>query len=292
MPFDKFSTEDVAQFCDDGARIDDRMIRTFAGATLRVVSFTPKAGTGNPVILFVAGWITQMIAWKAVLKDMTKDFKVIYVETREKISSLVEEPASYSIEALGSDIVAVVDILGLEDQSYVLFGSSLGATVIIECCHALRQKPFALALVSPNAVFRVPRTWKFIVKSFYPPLYTLIKPTVKWYLRTFRLDIKTDAAQYEKYSTALDAADPWKLKKAVLAVARYEIWSRLPHLNVPTLLIEASKDTLHEPENLRRIASMLPNVTVIDLETNALTHSERVVKEMKRFLTGIAGYSR
>jgi pimeloyl-ACP methyl ester carboxylesterase len=281
--------EDFSQFCDGGMTIDDRMIRTSTGATLRVITFEPKAEKRNPAILFVAGWITQMLAWKSVLKEMTKDFKVIYVETREKISSRVEKPAAYSIEAIGSDIISLVSLLGLQDRRYVLFGSSLGATVIIECFHALTRKPLALVLIGPNAVFRVPRTWKFIVKSFYPPLYALIRPSVKWYLKNFRLDVKADAAQYEKYSAALDSADPWKLKKAVLAVSRYEVWHRLPDLNVPTLLIEASKDLLHEPENLQRIASMIPNAAVIDMQTNATTHSATVVKEMRSFIAGISG---
>ncbi len=281
--------EDFSQFCSDGTAIDDRMICTDAGATLRVITFRPKVNKGNPAVLFVAGWITQMIAWKSVLKEMTKEYDVIYVETREKISSRVEKPADYSIEAIGSDIVSLVDLLNLQNHRYILFGSSLGATVIVECFQALPRKPLGLVLIGPNAVFRVPRTWKIIVKSFYPPLYALIRPSVKWYLKNFRLDVKTDVAQYEKYSAALDAADPWKLKKAVLAVSRYEIWPRLPSLNVPVLLIEASKDRLHEPENLRRIASMIPNGTVVDLETNATTHSARVVSEMKDFLNGMKG---
>jgi pimeloyl-ACP methyl ester carboxylesterase len=284
--------EDFSDFCEAGTAVDDRTIDTGAGATLRVVTFTPKADRGNPAVLFVAGWITQMVAWKSVLKEMTKDFKVVYVETREKKSSRVEKPAAYSIEAIGSDIVALVKILGLKENRYVLFGSSLGATVIVECFQALHPKPLALVLIGPNAVFRVPLTWKFIVKSFYPPLYALIRPSVKWYLRNYRLDTQTDAAQYEKYSAALDAADPWKLKKAVLAVARYKIWDRLPHLAAPTLLIEASKDVLHEPGNLRRIASTIPDAAVIDLETNAITHSARVVREMRNFLAGIRDSAR
>ncbi len=281
------SVEDLAQFCNDGASIEERMVLTGAGATLRVVTFTPESESGNPTVLFVAGWITQMIAWKAVLREMTKDFKVVYVETREKISSRVEEPAAFSIETIGSDIAALTEKLEVQDHRYILFGSSLGATVIIDCFQELRRKPLAVVLISPNAVFRVPITWKIIVKSFYPPLYALIKPSVKWYLKNFRLDVKTDAAQYEKYSAALDAADPWKLKKAVLAVARYEIWNRLPNLDIPALLIEATKDMLHEPDNLRRIETMIPHATVIDLGTNATTHSAQVVREMRNFLEGI-----
>ena len=116
--------------------------------------------------------------------------------------------------------------MGLSD--YVLFGSSLGATAIIDCYRSLKKKTsVAWFLSRPNAVFRVPRSWKVIVTLFYAPLYALIRPSVKWYLRTFRLNVQADAAQYEKYCEALDAADPRKLKKAVMSVWSYEVWGTL-----------------------------------------------------------------
>lgn len=277
--------EDFSQFCAEGVVVQDQMISVANGISLRVTTFIPPTDKGNPAVLFVAGWITQIVAWKTALREMTKDFIVIYVETREKSSSRIVSNADQSISAIGEDIVALVDKLHLRENRYVLFGSSLGATVIVECFHALVRKPRALVLISPNAVFRVPHIWKFIVQSFYPPLYALIRPSVKWYLKNFRLNVKIDAAQYNKYRAALDAADPWKLKKAVLAVASYEIWDRLESLSCPVLLIGASKDVLHEPDIFQRIASKILHATIIDLETNAKTHSEKVVEEFRSFLS-------
>jgi pimeloyl-ACP methyl ester carboxylesterase len=279
--------EDLSQFCAEGATVQDRMVEVSDGVALRIVTFLPPVDKGNPSVLFVAGWITQMVAWKIVLREMTKDFIVIYIETREKISSCLKNGLEFSIPAIAGDIVTLVDKLNLRENRYVCFGSSLGATVIVESFHALKHKPHALVLIGPNAVFRVPITWKIIVTLFYPPAYALVKPFAKWYLKNFRLDVKTDLAQYEKYCSAIDSADPWKLKKAVLAVAKYKIWHRLESLNCPTLLIDASKDLLHEPENLRKISSMLPQVTKINLETNQATHSEKVVEEFRRYLAGL-----
>ncbi len=277
--------EDLSQYCAEGATFQDRMVEITEGVNLRVVTFLPPVDVGNPSVLFIPGWITQMTAWQAVLNDISKDHIVFYVETREKISSLMKSDANYSVSAIADDIVKLVDKLHLRENRYVMFGSSLGATVIIESYRFLVKKPCALILIGPNAVFRVPLIWKIIVTLFYPPLYSLIKPTVKWYLKNFRLDVKSDQAQYEKYCSALDAADPWKLKKAVLAVAKYKIWDRLKFIDCPVLLVDASKDKLHEPENLRKISSLLPDVTKIDLETNQITHSEKVVEEFRRFIS-------
>ena len=218
---------------------------------------------------------------------MTNDFIVIYIETREKISSVVKGKTEYSVEAIGKDIIYLLEYFDLKKNEYLLFGSSLGATAVIDCCRFIKNDPRCLILVGPNAVFRVPEGWLAFVKIFYPPLYNYFKPVVKWYLKTFRHDVKSDRAQYEKYCDALDAGDPWKLKKALLALARYEIWDLLEHIFYPSLIVGASKDKLHEPENLKKIISKMPNARYIDMETNKNTHSKEVVNEIRKYLPNI-----
>jgi pimeloyl-ACP methyl ester carboxylesterase len=267
--------------------IEVHMVGVTEGVTIRTVTFTPRKETSNPIVVFVAGWITQITSWKSVLSEMMGDFKIIYIETREKISSRIQGKAGFGVTDIGKDVAALIDILKLKEKDYLLFGSSLGATAIIDCYRFIKHKPLALVLICPNAVFRVPATWKFIVKNFYPPLYNLIKPPVKWYLKNFRLDVKTDSEQYKKYCSNIDAADPWKLKPAVLAVSTYQVWDRLKEIDCPTLMVGASKDLLHEHENQKRMASMIQNVTIVDLETNANTHSKNVVGVMRKYLKQI-----
>jgi pimeloyl-ACP methyl ester carboxylesterase len=283
--------EDLTNFCSNGSTYEDCYVDVAAGVSLRVITFHPANEVGNPIVLFVAGWITQMSAWQSVLKEMTKDFRVVYIETREKISSRINRSDDFGVEAIGDDLVKLAGQLGLAEKRFVIFGSSLGATAVIDCYPKLKNKPAALILIGPNAEFRVPLTWKVIVTAFYPPLYNFIKPLVKWYLKTFRLNVGTDIEQYKKYSTALDAADPWKLKKAVLALAHYEVWDKLGALDVPTLLVGASEDALHEPDNLRMMADRIPTVVTIDLGTNKITHSERVVDETRKFISRLSAGS-
>jgi pimeloyl-ACP methyl ester carboxylesterase len=258
------------------------MIQLAPQVALRVITFTPPQPSPFPPIVFVAGWISLIRGWEKVLREMTKDFRVYYVETREKISSRISERQSFGVEDIGGDLVPLVRELRLTD--YVLFGSSLGATAIIDCYRGLNPKPMSLVLVAPNAVFRVPLSWKIIVTIFYARLYDLIRPSVKWYLRNFRLDVRTDAAQYEKYCEALDAAEPRKLKKAVMAVWSYEVWDKLAAVDCPVLIVNASRDKLHEPENLQRIAAGLGNAVEVDLGTNAQTHDKPLVEAMRTFL--------
>jgi pimeloyl-ACP methyl ester carboxylesterase len=276
--------DNLSEFCAPGASFKEEVIPTAPNVSLRVITFTPATKSNQPKIVFVAGWVSLIKGWKEVLQEMTGEFEVYYIETREKISSQVKGKVEYSVEAIGKDIVYIIGHLGLKSNEYVLFGSSLGATTIIDCYRFLPCHPLCLILIGPNAVFRVPQGWLAFVKIFYPPLYFSFRPVVKWYLKTFRLDVESDYEQYEKYCDALDAGDPWKLKKAVLTLSKYEIWDFLADIKSPALIVGASKDKLHEPENLKKIVSLLPNAEYIDLETNKQTHSRAMVHKMRNYL--------
>ncbi len=279
--------DNLSEFCAQGATYKEQMIPVAENVSLRVRTFTPSEDHNNTPVVLVAGWITLISAWKIVLREMTKDFTVYYIETREKISSQVTGKVEYGVEDIGRDIVALISHFDLKDKGYILFGSSLGASAILDCCRFLDQAPLCLVLIGPNAVFRVPRFGKIIIRFFPPRLYLIIKPVVKWYLKTFRLDIKSDYEQYEKYCGNIDNADPWKLKKAVMKLWNWEVWGLLKDIEYPTLIVGASKDSLHEPENLKKIVSMLKNSTYIDLETNKGTHSEVMVEKVRQCIANL-----
>lgn len=276
--------ENLKIFCAPGTSIRDEMIEISESVQLRLITFHPKEKTENPPVLFVAGWVSRIEAWQNVLLEMTKEFIVYYIETREKISSRLSQKTRFDVDLIGDDIVKCVDILNLKKDNYLLFGSSLGATVILDCYSRLSVDPCCLVLIGPNAEFRMPLIWKIIIILFYPPFYSFLKPFIKWHLKYFRLNIKTDLAQYQKYCRALDGADPAKLKPAALSFSTYQIWDKLPGVNVPVLIFGGSHDKLHEPENLRRMISMLPNAHYVDMETNARTHSKEVVVLLKKFV--------
>jgi homoserine acetyltransferase len=84
-------------------------------------------------------------------------------------------------------------------------------------------------------------------------------------------------------STKNDAADPAKLKPAVLALAQYAVWPVLRDIPYPALIIGASKDKLHEPDNLKKIVEMLPDAVYVDMETNKRTHSREMVEHIRTY---------
>jgi pimeloyl-ACP methyl ester carboxylesterase len=280
---------DLKSFCAPGATVREEWVKIDENVRLRVFVFHPARSTGQPAVVFVAGWMSLIDGWEKVLREMTRDFVVYYLETREKKSSIVKGHAGYSISDIGMDVVKLVDYYGLKKGQYVILGSSLGATAIVECSRFFNVSPRALVLISPNAVFRVPRFAKILIRIFYPPMFVLFRPFVKWYLKTFRLDMAADEAQYLKYCRTLDNADPRKSKKTVMALWNYRIWDKLEQVEFPALIVGASKDRLHEPENTRRMVNLMPGSTYLDLETNARNHSKEVVEQIRSYLSAQAG---
>ena len=78
-----------------------------------------------------------------------------------------------------------------------------------------------------------------------------------------------------------------KLKKALLSVEKYKVWDLLADIDTPTLIFTASKDKLHEPENLQQIANTMQNATIIDMETNSGTHSREMVYKLQEYFSGL-----
>ncbi len=286
------SGEDLHKFCAPGSSVREEEVIINPQVTLRLLVFTPARESGNPAVVFIPGWISLIDGWGEVLREMTRDFTIYYLETREKTTARVRGKADYSVAVIAGDIHNYIKNQLPSGGAYLLFASSLGATAVLDCAAGLDPEPRCLVLVAPNAVFRVPRFWKMVIMLFYPPLYSLIKPAVKWYLRTFRMNVEADRAQYDKYCRALDGADAYKLKKAATSLWSYSVWDKLADITSPVLIIGASQDKLHEPENLKKMCQMLPKATYLDLETNSGTHSRGMVQQMRQYLKKIEGISR
>jgi len=125
-------SENFGEYCATGATVKEQWFHPTSEVSLRYLEFKAAEPSGNPAVVFIPGWVSLPQGWKIVLREMTRDFDVYYLETREKISARIEGKASFSVADIGGDIVALIEYLQLKDQAYFLFGSSLGATAILE----------------------------------------------------------------------------------------------------------------------------------------------------------------
>jgi len=280
---------DYSQYTDNSTAVKEYMLGVSDGVSLKIIDFTPQnVSPEKPVIIFVAGWISLISGWKGVLKVLTAKYRVLYLETREKQSSLVPDvkKVSFSMDRLVLDIAQIVKKVIPPSEKFVLAGSSLGATVILEYCGSEGRKPLSAVLISPKADFKFPKLLELVIPALHPSLAFLIRPVVKWYLRNFRLDKKNNREQVSKYENTLDCADPYKLKANALALRNYALLNRVNKINVPCLMVGATTDKLHGTGEIKQIMSIIPDSTYVELESNMETHSEKAGHVIVEYIQG------
>ena len=275
---------DFTKFCASGTKYSHRYISGEKGVKLFLIHFKPKIKSNFPPVIFIPGWGSIIDSWEVVLKEMTKDFEVYYLETREKSSSIHITEQPLTIKSLGDDFPYVLSELNLINKSYILLGSSLGATVILDSISKNKVNPTLSILIGPNAEFNIPSLWLMIARLTPPLFFYILRPIIKWYMKKKYLDMNSDPKQYYKYAKSLDQASPSRLRRSALNFSSYKIWDQLNKINQKVLILAGSKDIMHDYKNTLRISEKLSNSELIDMETNNKTHSKEMVSKIRKFI--------
>ena len=281
---------DYIDYVDEFTSVSEYYLKMSDGASIRIIDFVPgNLSDVKPVVVFVAGWISLISGWKELLKVITPEFRILYVETREKSSSEVSKISknNFTISRLKQDIGEVVKQTLPENAPFVLAGSSLGASAILEYSVNPEIPASAAILIGPNSEFRFPRILGDIVPAVPPSMYFAVKPVIKWYLKNFRLDKRSSPEQVDKYNRTLDSADPYKLKANALALKNYKISSNLGDIAIPCLVMGATTDKLHGTESIKMLASAIPKGEYIELASNMETHNEKAGKVIVEYINRV-----
>ncbi len=268
-----------------GGSFQEHRIKVEEGVALRVFEWSGQ-GSELPPLLMVAGWLTIVDSWAPVLARLAQTRRVIYLESREKASAGIRSEAmrkgGFRVECLGRDIAAVAAGVSLKIEDAVLVGSSLGANAILE---GLKQgaRCRAAFLIGPNAEFSFP-LWSRPLMRLPAVAYKSLVPFILWYLRRYRLDVRAEPEQYERYRRTVEGADFKRLKLSALALEGYRVIEGFENILDPVGVAFASSDRMHGEANARRLAEALPKGSVIPCPTNAFLHRPDVVNEIDRYV--------
>jgi len=255
-------------------------------ARLLVLRWEPTRPAEAPPLVFVAGWVSAVEGWLDLLRVLTRNRVVYYVETREKRSAEVPgrrlTPKDFSIERLAADIVGAADALDVNDGSATFMGSSMGATSIIEAMKAGGLRARSAFLVGPNTEFRFP-LWSHAVMHMPAVSWHVLKHIALWYLRTFRVDAKKEPEQMARYDRTLRSAHPQRIKLSGMAVRGFEIWRGLETITTPVAVAYSPTDTLHDESNIERLVATLPRGHAVQCPTNRYMHSADIAEDLASF---------
>ena len=136
-------------------------------------------GDGLPALIFVHGWSCDRSYWKDQIASFSKNFKVVSIDLAGHGESGLERK-SWTIEAFGGDVAAVVKKLGLKRA--ILIGHSMGGDVIAEAARQLPDQTAGLIMVDTYKKLGPGRTpeqvQSFVAKlktDFKDSTYALVK---------------------------------------------------------------------------------------------------------------------
>lgn len=261
------------------ALLKETWINVSDDVRLKLYDFIPENhGSGDPVVVFVAGWVSLIKGWRDVLKVLTLQCRVLYIETREKKSASLPEGKypEFTVHRMGLDIHEVINEKIPENTPFYLAGSSLGSTVILDYMSREHYRmPEKSILISPIGDFDFPGWAKIIIRYFPPSAYLVIKHLVIWYLTTWRVDKKKEPEQAAKYEETISSAEPKRLQANARELDGYNVWDKLPAIKSKVVIVGAKTDKLHGLETLEKMVSLIPSAILSVMAGNKETHSDK-----------------
>ena len=273
-----------SDYCSPGTKIQTRYLKVSNDIQLFEVRFSPKNISKYPPVVFIAGWGSFIQGWEIVLKEMTKHFEIYYIETREKGSAKHVKEQKISIQNIGDDIAKVVQLHDIDDNSFIAFGSSMGATAILDAIAENKLNPYLAVLIGPNIEFNIPRFLIIIIAVIPTQLYKFIKPFAKWYMKKKYIDMNSDSKQYHKYAYVLDNIHLGRTRRSALSFKKYSFQDKIEQIKKRILVFSGKKDILHSYEKTLDMVNRVEQATLINLETNERTHSVEMVDELRSYL--------
>ena len=273
-----------SDYCSQGTKIQTSYIKVSSCVQLFKIHFTPKKLTNYPPVIFIPGWGSFIQGWKTVLREMSKDFEIYYLETREKGSAIHKKEQEITIENIGDDIARATALINLKDDCFIALGSSMGATAILDAIAGEKLSPSLAVLIGPNIEFNIPR-FLIIILSIIPiQFYKAIRPFAKWYMKRKYIDMESDSKQYHKYSYVLDNIHFGRTRRSALSFKKYSFKDKIEKIRKRILVFSGKKDILHNYKQTMDMVKRIENATLVNLETNDRTHGIEMVDEMRAYL--------
>lgn len=257
------------------------------GTQVRILDFNLAKKPSEFIIMLIPGYLTVFQSWQRVMELLTKKYRVIYFESREKSSSIIptrKMERQVTFHKMAYDIKEVVEQLGLDNQKYITLASSTGGNILTEALSKKWINPSGAVMVGPAIEFHV--NWLIVFLSAITPnalIQGIFKPFVKIYISIVYVNKKAEPEQLQKYIRALEEAHMRKAMPLFRRMYRYKIWDMLPKVETPTLLLGASLDKMHATKECLRVHELIPNSIYVDLGSNKATHTDPLVDEIGKF---------
>lgn len=229
----------------------------------------------TPTVVLLHGWTCSIPSWAPVIRALRDEIRVVAYDQRGHGASDTPGCDGYSIEALASDLAAVLDWALQPGQKAVLAGHSMGGMVVM----AIALQDRVLSRTS-GALLASTGASNLFAEGFYLPFTGSIRPLValqNWllgsavplgpgpvsYLSRMLLTYLTlgpDApAEVEAVNAAIiQACDRQARGSWGRILGSLDVTAGASALDVPAHVLVGTADRLTPPVQASRIARLLP----------------------------------
>ncbi len=209
---------------------------------------------GSPALVFTGSLGTDLTMWTPQAELLKPRFCTLRYDIRGHGRSPVPS-GSYSIEDLGSDLLALLDRLGIERAS--LCGLSIGGMISMWVAAHAPERVERLVLCCTSARLGPPSAWLERAAIVRADGVGAIADAVlvRWFTPAFagaRPDV------IERMRGILAATPREGYAGCCEAIAEMDLTPDLPSITAPTLVIAGEQDPATPPEHGRRIADLIP----------------------------------
>lgn len=222
------------------------------------------AGVGDP-LLMIMGLGADSKMWMLQTPSFAEHLRCITFDNRGVGESSAPD-GPYSTEQMAGDALAVLDALEVE-RAHVL-GISLGGAIAQQVALKAPERVRSLVLAATWAeqnpyTARMARVGRIIAGLGHEALVRasmlwLFTPAVMIENAKFVDDVEALALQF--------APDPDAFLRQLDAVEGHDVAAGLASLAVPTRVMVARRDIMVPPELGRRVATLIPDADLVELE--------------------------
>ena len=250
----------------------------------------PWRETPAETFLLYHGYARNMLFWQTWVPLLARDYRVLRMDARGcGNTSKPPEGSAYTFDQLADDAIGLMDVLGIERVHWV--GESSGG--IVGMTAALNHPKRLQTLTLCDTPFKR--------SAQIASIYTLGEATRAaaydkfgvggWCRQTlcYRLDTsKASPALCEWYIAQMDKTPKHVANAMDQAVARGDLWPRLPEIETPTLILGGARSLIADESHKQAMRERMPRAKLVAFEGYGhginLLAAQRCVEEIRTFL--------
>jgi 3-oxoadipate enol-lactonase len=221
-----------------------------AGAELNYELEGPE---GAPVVVFTGSLGTDITMWRPQTDRLRERFRTLRYEIRGHGASSVPD-GPYSMDQLGSDLVALLDRLQIE--RVLLCGLSIGGMISMWVAAHAPGRVERVVLCCTSARLGPPEAWHERAATVRASGVGAVADAVlgRWFTPGFR---EAHPEVIERFRGQLVATPREGYAGCCEAIAAMDLTGDLPSISAPTLVLAGEHDPSTPPEHGRRIAELI-----------------------------------